>query len=67
MSDKTQAHVEGANGAHMAVIEASATDGKITLLDKEIIKKDQDGIRTSLVKLDASIQDFKDSHSQFYG
>lgn len=51
----TQAVVEGTNGAHAAVVEASATDGAITLLDKEVIKKDQDGIRRSLIKLDASI------------
>lgn len=45
----------GSNAAHSAVMNATATEGKIELLGKDIIKKDQDGIRKSLVKLDMSI------------
>lgn len=50
--------VEGeptATVAHKAVIEASAVEGIPSLLTPVVIKKDQDGIRVSLVKLDAAI------------
>lgn len=53
--DKNQPQVEGAQSAHLAVVKASATEGKITLLGKDVIKRDQDGIRRSMVKLDASV------------
>lgn len=41
--------------AHAAVIEATAVSGTPELLGKDLIKKDQDGIRVTLIKLDASI------------
>lgn len=50
-------NVEGATtvtAAHAMVTEA-VTSAALVLLDKAVIKKDQDGIRRSLVKLDASI------------
>lgn len=55
MPNNNGAHIEGgAQGAHAAVIDAAVAE-TLKLLDKEVIKKDQDGIRRSLVKLDASI------------
>lgn len=41
--------------AHKAVVNASAVEGLPILQTPLVIKKDQDGIRVSLVKLDASI------------
>jgi hypothetical protein len=55
LMDKNQPHVEGDVNPQLAVVEAAATDGKIELLAKDVIKKAQDGIRRSLVKLDTSI------------
>lgn len=52
MDNTTKVTVEG---AHNQVIAAVAVEGLPALLDKAIIKKDQDGIRRSLIKIDASI------------
>lgn len=41
--------------AHKAVIGSVAVEGIPALLGKDVIKADQDGIRKSLIKLDASI------------
>lgn len=47
--------VLGENAAHAAVVESTIVKGVPELLGKDVIKIDQDGIRKSLVKLDASI------------
>lgn len=49
----TQAQIE--QPAVSEVIKASAVTGVPTLLGKEVIKKDQDGIRVNLVQLDGQI------------
>jgi hypothetical protein len=47
----TTAQVEG----ELAVVQSTAVEGLPSLLEKSVIKKDQDGIRVSLIKLDARI------------
>lgn len=47
----TKSHVEGTS----EVVLATAVEGLPALLEKAVIKKDQDGIRVSLIKLDARI------------
>lgn len=47
--------VSSESPAHLAVIASTAVSGLPHLLDKAIIKEDQNVIRVSLVKLDASI------------
>lgn len=48
----TVAQVEG---DELIVAKSVAVEGLPSLLEKSVIKKDQDGIRTSLIKLDARI------------
>lgn len=56
MSDTTQASVEQPKvNDPSAVIVASAVVGLPELLEKSIIKKDQDGIRRNIVKIDAAV------------
>ena len=49
----TKVQIEGQST--LEVVEASAVKGMPSLLEKAVIKKDQDGIRVSLIKLDARI------------
>jgi hypothetical protein len=52
---RAEAPAVTASQAHSAVIHASAVNGIPELLEKSVIKTDQDGIRRTLVKVDASI------------
>ena len=53
----TEAVIEKPANGHIVVANASANSAALVLLDKDVIKKDQDGIRKSLVKLDQQIHD----------